>query len=130
MKNFFQWNKVKIKTDTIKSEIRIREGEIRWCRIGLNVGNEIVGKGSLFKRPVLVLKKFSGDVFLGLPLTSQIHPGNWYYILGHNNIKRSIILNQSRLLDKRRLEQKIFEISEKELLKIKKAYCDLILPKS
>jgi mRNA-degrading endonuclease toxin of MazEF toxin-antitoxin module len=127
MKNFSEWNEIKIKTDDIESNIRIREGEIRWCRIGINVGREIVGKGEDFIRPVLILKKFSGDVFLGAPLTSKIHGGDWYYILKHNNTEQSVILNQSRLLDKKRLQNKLFQIHDRELLKIKQAYCNLIL---
>ncbi|MDB5188721.1 MAG: hypothetical protein JWM92_319 [Candidatus Nomurabacteria bacterium] len=127
MKNFSDWNKIKIKTDEVKSEIKIREGEIRWCRIGMNVGSEILGKGESFKRPVLILKKFTGDVFLGIPLTSKIHDGNWYYILEHEGVKRSIILNQARLLDKKRLEEKMFEVFKKQLIEIKQAYCNLIL---
>ena len=127
MKNFSEWNDIKIETDRKESRIRIREGEIRWCRIGLNVGNEIVGKGQEFIRPVLVLKKFSGDVFLGIPLTSKVHLGNWYYVLKHKEVERSLILNQSRLLDRKRLQEKLFEIPESEILKIKKAYANLIL---
>jgi mRNA interferase MazF len=127
MKNFSDWNKIKIKTDEVKSEIKIREGEIRWCRIGMNVGSEILGKGESFKRPVLILKKFTGDVFLGIPLTSKIHDGNWYYILEHEGVKRSIVLNQARLLDKKRLEEKMFEVFKKQLIEIKQAYCNLIL---
>jgi mRNA interferase MazF len=100
---------------------------VRWCRIGINIGNEILGKGDNFKRPVLILKKFSGDVFLGAPLTSKEHTGNWYYNLNHEGEKRCIILNQSRLLDRKRLEEKIYEINESDLQKIKEAYCKLIL---
>ncbi len=117
----------KIKTDRIEKPPKVREGEIRWCRIGVNVGCEILGKGDHFRRPVLILKKFSGQVFLGAPLTTKEHAGNWYYNLLHENENRCIILNQARLLDSRRLEDKLFEISENELTKIKRAYCNLIL---
>lgn len=116
-----------METDATESKTRIREGEVRWCRIGINVGNEILGKGDFARRPVLVLKKFSGDVFFGLPLTSKIHEGDWYYIHVHDNVSQSIILNQGRLLDRKRLEDKMFEISEKELRKVKEVYCKLIL---
>lgn len=129
-KDFVQWNNIKIKTDKTESLLKIREGEIRWCRIGINIGNEILGKGENSKRPVLILRKFSGDVFLGVPLTSKIHKGDWYYVFKHEGVKRSLILNQSRLLDKKRLEEKMFEISEKELFIIKQAYCNLILKKT
>lgn len=126
-KDFDNWNEVKKETDKTESLIKIRAGENRWCRFGINIGNEIVGKGNTFRRPVIILKKFSGDVFLGLPLTTKEHKGDWYYKIDHENISRYIILNQGRILDKKRLEEKLFEISEPELLEIKKAYCNLIM---
>ncbi len=126
-KDFDGWSAVKQNTDRLKPEIKIRAGEIRWCRFGVNIGNEILGKGENFRRPVLIIKKFSGDVFLGLPLTTKIHKGDWYYHIKHNDVDRSIILNQARLLDRKRLEEKIFEVSETELEKIKQAFCSLIM---
>lgn len=126
-KKYDDWNVVKKQTDEIKDKIKIRAGEIRWCRFGINIGNEILGKGETFRRPVLILKKFSGDVFLGLPLTTKIHNGDWYYPIDFNDTKQSVILNQARLLDKKRLEDKMCEVAEAELLKIKQHYCNLIL---
>ena len=127
-KDFDNWNSIKKDTDAVMSNnIRIRVGEIRWCRFGINIGNEILGKGETFRRPVLILKKFSGDVFLGLPLTTRVHTGDWYYTINHENVERSLILNQSRVLDKKRLEDKLFEVSELEIQKIKESYCSLIM---
>ena len=102
-KNFDFWNKIKKQTDNTKSETRISPGEIRWCKFGLNIGNEILGKGETFKRPVLILKKFSRDVFLGLPLTKKKSLGSWYYQINNEKVDGSIILNQSRTLDRKRL---------------------------
>ena len=127
MKKFKDWIDVKIKTDKEVVSTKIREGEIRWCRIGVNVGYEILGKGDTFKRPVLILKKFSGDVFLGCPLTSKKHDGDWYFNLEHEGEVRCIILNQARLMDRKRLEEKMYEINEQDLKNAKEAYCNLIL---
>jgi mRNA interferase MazF len=126
-KNFDGWNDIKKSTDKIKTETKIRTGEIRWCRLGINIGKETIGKGETFRRPVLILKKFSGDVFLGLPLTTKAHKGDWYYQITHNDIVQTIILNQGRILDRKRLEEKLFEISEIELENVKKSYCKLIM---
>jgi mRNA interferase MazF len=126
-KDFDGWNKLKKSTDESNSSIKIKEGEIRWCRFGLNIGNEVFGKGENFRRPALILKKFSGDVFLGLPLTTKEHYGDWYYRIEHNNISRFAILNQGRILDKKRLEEKLFEIPDLENEEVKKAYCALIM---
>lgn len=126
LKNFDDWNEVKKKTDEKNDARLIKAGEIRWCRIGVNIGKESNGKSQYFRRPVLILKKYSGDVFLGLPLTSREKVGNWYFPLMQKEKYGYIILNQGRTLDKKRLENKLIQISEKELAQVKKAYCDLI----
>lgn len=127
MKDFSKWNRLKIETDSSKSLIPIREGEIRWCRIGINVGNEVLGKGEEFIRPVLIMKKFSSDVFLGIPLSTKMRFGTWFYQIRILESDQILILNQARLLDRKRLQDKLVEISEVELKEIKKAYCNLIL---
>ena len=126
-KDFNEWNELKKTTDDLDVTIKIRVGEIRWCRFGINIGKEVIGKGDTFHRPVLILKKFSGDVFFGLPLTTKFHKGDWYYQITHDDINQTIILNQGRILDRKRLEEKMFEISEVELQNIKKAYCELMI---
>jgi mRNA interferase MazF len=127
LSDFDEWNEIKKITDEANSLVKIKTGEIRWCRFGINIGNEIIGKGETFHRPVLIIKKFSGDVFLGLPLTSQKHDGDWYCQSTHEGVTQTIILNQGRILDRKRLEEKMYEISELELEKIKVLYCELIM---
>ncbi len=126
-KDFDSWNYMKKQTDIHDAHDKIRAGEIRWCRFGINVGKEIIGKGSTFHRPVLILKKFSGDVFLGIPLTTKGHTGDWYCPITVHGKDQSLILNQARVLDKKRLEEKLSEVTEAELLRIKRSYCSLIL---
>ncbi len=126
-KDFDRWNQVKKITDEKDVSIKIREGEVRWCKFGLNIGKEIIGKGENFRRPVLILKKYSGDVFLGLPLTTKEHHGDWYYKIVNEDVSRFVILNQGRILDRKRLEEKLFELSDLENMEVKKAYCTLIM---
>ena len=104
-----------------------REGEIIWCRFGINIGNENIGKGKYYRRPVLVLRKFTQDVFLGIPLTRKEKKGDWYHEIVHGDLKNFLILNQAKTLDRKRLENKMYEISEKELHIVKILYCNLIL---
>ncbi len=126
-KDYDSWNRLKKAVDHCLSSTLIREGEIRWCKLGINVGNETLGKGVGFKRPVLILKKYSRDVFLAVPLTSRIHYGSWYYPVRCGDLVCSLILNQARTLDRKRLEEKMIELNSKELLKVKRAYCSLVL---
>lgn len=127
IKNFDSWNKVKKKTDASSSKISLKEGEIRWCRFGLNIGNEAFGKGTAFKRPVLIVKKFSKEVFLGIPLTTKKHEGSWYFTLKSHTQESCVILNQARTLDRKRLEEKIMQIPSHQLHLIRLAYTKLIL---
>ena len=52
--------------------IYFQEGEIWWCRLGVNVGHEEDGKGSSHSRPVLIFKKFNRFVFWALPLSTKL----------------------------------------------------------
>ena len=62
-KNFDEWNIIKKKTENIRNRIMIREGEVVWCRFGLNIGCETLGKGKYYRRPVLIMRKFSKNSF-------------------------------------------------------------------
>ena len=125
IKDFDSWNVLKQAIDASVPSTKIREGEIRWCKFGVNVGYEALGKGKNFQRPVLILKKFSTDIFLALPLTTKVKVGSWFYPL--NDGQRCVLLSQSKVLDRRRLEEKMFELTALDLQKIKQAYCALIL---
>lgn len=124
MNDFDRWNKIKQKTNNSNSLVMIKEGEICWCKFGLNIGFESFGKGEYFSRPVLIIKKFSKDVFWGIPLTSKYKEGSWYFYL--NNHDKTLILNQMKLLDRKRLQSRITEISEKQLEEIKNKIIKLL----
>ena len=77
--NLLEWCKVQLAfIDPSQKNRLFHEGEIWWCSIGLNVGDEVFGKGPQFTRPVLIFKKFTGSSFLGIPLTSKVKSGSWY----------------------------------------------------
>ena len=48
-------------------DLHIIKKDIWWVSVGVNVGFEEDGKNDNFVRPVLVLKKFNNDMFLGIP---------------------------------------------------------------
>ncbi len=125
MKNFDQWNEVKKKIDG-EARAPVKTGEIYWCRLGLNVGVEQDGKGDESQRPILVIKKYSHQIVLGIPLTTKFHRGDWYFDLKFKGEKMQVILNQSRPIDTKRLLSSMGQISERELSKIIDAYCKLI----
>lgn len=129
-KDFDEWNVVKksahLRQDT--DSVFFREQEIWWCTLGVNVGFEQDGKGESFQRPVLVLKKFNQFVFVGVPLTKKVKRHPLYFSVSFpDGIKRSAILSQVRLLDIRRLTEKMHVLDKKEFIEIKKAVRNIFL---
>jgi mRNA interferase MazF len=99
VKYFDKWNKIKKLAEKTESPFIIDEGDIRWCKFGVNVGYEITGKGETFSRPVLIIKKFSRDVFWGVPITTKNKKGSWFFYI--KQINRVAILNQMKLFDRK-----------------------------
>jgi mRNA interferase MazF len=71
-KDFDSWNLLKKKIQIKNSVPSFKSKEIWWCNLGINIGSEQDGKGLLFSRPVLVIKKISRQLFVGIPLSSKI----------------------------------------------------------
>lgn len=118
-KDFDSWNEKKKKLDTLDKHILFKEGDIWWCYVGLNVGDESCGKGETFRRPVLVIKKLSRRLFIGLPLSTQRKHGNWFDSLVVGNKRQYILLYQVRVLSSNRLRSRIVTIEDFDLIKIK-----------
>ncbi len=107
-----------------EKDLIVKLGEIFWCYLGVNVGSEQNGSGTDKTRPVLIINKFSEKFFLGAPLTSKKHKGDWYVKISFND--SCVILNQVRPIDIKRLIDKVGQISEEDLENILYKYVDLI----
>jgi len=120
IKEFDNWNTKKKEIDLNNKESFYHEREVWWCNLGVNIGFEEDGKGKDFVRPVLILKGFSKDVFICIPLTTKIRKGKYYFNIDLNDgIERNVILSQIRLIDSKRLQEKICMIDEKQFKEIK-----------
>jgi len=106
------WCGVKASLFRRKQNVILRQGEIWWCNLGMNVGEESYGKGSRFARPVLIFKKFSSNSFLGLPLTSKEKSGSWYTPVNMGSDTSWVMLNQARILDKGRLMELLGDVKK------------------
>jgi mRNA interferase MazF len=124
------WVKVHIHLQSRKSRPSFKEGEIRWCSIGINVGVEILGKGADFVRPVLIYKKLDAASFLAIPLTTQPKEGSWYVHIKIGRAKSVAIIAQARVLDSKRLLKLIGTISDEELNRVRKVFADFYGPKT
>ena len=127
-KNFSKWNEVKEKVDTLDaSNHYFKERDIWWCYYGANIGFEQDGKGDLFLRPVLIFKKFNQRLCWVLPLSTKISKENFFFpVLSEKNIIRMTILPQLKMIDIKRLVNKVDSISLQELSFIKEKIIDFI----
>ena len=112
-KSFDAWNEHKKKRDENDISIYFYEREIWWCAIGVNVGFEQDGKGKDFSRPVLILRKFSKNVFLGVPLTTSKRESKYHHSFPFLDATSTALLSQVRLFDSKRLLVKMGKVSEK-----------------
>ena len=101
------WCRLKFLLQEKEAKSIFHEGEVWWCSLGINIGEEVYGKGANFSRPVLVFKKLTKNSFLGLPFTGSEKKGNWYVPINLPNRRSSIMLNQARIIDKKRLESRM-----------------------
>lgn len=92
--------------------------------MGINLGEEVFGKSDKFTRPVLIFRKFTGNSFLGLPLTTHEKNGSWYVEITIHGIRNWAMLNQARVLDKKRLTNKIAALDDTDFQKVKKRFLE------
>lgn len=106
-----------------------REGHVWRCTVGLNVGHEIDGKSRRFWRPVLVVRNFNNETFLGAPLTKSAsgRPFHVPITIMTKRGKSYVVVSQLRSMDARRLQQKISTISLEDFQRVQRAIVDMIL---
>ena len=86
------------------------------------MGFEQDGGGDKYLRPVLILRKFNNEVLWALPFTKHNKKGKYYFSvkISGSELPSALILSQIRLVDAKRLQYKIGDISEEEFLEAKK----------
>ena len=119
-KDFPKWHHKKTTIDSIIPRPFFHEREIWFCHLGANVGFEQDGSGDDFLRPVIIVRKFNNEIFWGIPLTKidkDMHKKSAKYYFEFflkERGKNFAILSQIRLIDARRLNYMIGEISGKD----------------
>lgn len=122
MKDFEARQPLKRQLDERKRPPSFGTREVWWCHVGVNVGFEVFGKGAGFTRPVLIVKKYSGATFLGIPLTTKHKEPVYRYPMHIKGEPSYALLDQVRTMDARRLNSKIEKISEIQFSLIKDAF--------
>lgn len=120
MKQFDAWNDVKKSAEENNDIARFREKEIFATAIGQNVGFEQNGKGDEFLRPVLIYKKFSNRLFMGIPLSKTLKDGVFYHSFEFQaGVISTAVLSQMRLFDAKRLRYRMGMINTENFETIK-----------
>jgi len=117
---FDNWNCLKKNINIKKKKVYFKERDIFYVRIGQNIGFEQSGKGEDFLRPVIILKKFNNNFFMGIPLTSTIKKGKYYYEFRFTPKQASnAILSQMKPFDSKRIKHKIGVINKEDFKNLK-----------
>src|SRR3989344_827921 len=127
-KDFDGWNDEKKKAHANEDYLPLYyKREVRWCRLGTNVGFEQDGTGRSYSRPVLILKGLSRHVCIVVPLTTSTKQNRYHASVGNVGGKSATaIISQIRLIDTRRLDQHIETVDKKIFAGIRKAIKDML----
>ena len=126
-KDFDKWNEIKSGIHDNNQPKLYHARQIWWCSLGVNVGFEQDGSGEEYQRPVLIFKGFSKDTCLVFPLTTstQEHPMRIPIGIVDKEMA-SVIISQPRLIDTRRLVEKIGFLDKDIFEIIRKAVKDML----
>jgi len=126
-KKFKEWHSVKEKLHKeTKKTIVPKEREIYWVSVGVNIGHEQDGKGNVFSRPVLVIKRYNKNLFFGVPLSTQIKQGSFFFEFEFNGKKSNALIVQGRIYDTKRLENRMGMIPNETFNNLKKQLKELL----
>jgi mRNA interferase MazF len=125
-KDFEGWSSLKQKLDVAHKPPFFNEREIWWCSVGVNVGFEVYGKGFIYTRPVLVLRKLSKHSFLGVPLTSKRKDIPYHHPIHFAGVDGSALIGQIRMMDNKRLSKIIGTLGNKQYEEVRTAVRDMI----
>ena len=125
-KDFDSWNKLKKQLDKIESNNYIKEWDIFWCSIWLNIKSESLWKWEKFRRPVLVLKKLSYENYIIIPLSTKIKTWTWFKNYTIDWIEYTALLYQVKMMNIKRFYVRKSHMDYSNFLEIKKRLKQLL----
>ena len=126
MKDFDEWNKKKKQIQKKDVELYYHTREIWWCYLGLNVGCEQDGGEEQFLRPVVIIRAFGYSSCLIIPLTKSCKKHSLRIPVGEVlDEKATAILSQMKVIDTKRLLEKIGVLNKDTFLTLRKAVRNL-----
>lgn len=125
-RDYVGWYRLKADIQKNRQAPDFSERDVWWCSIGANIGFEEDGKNDLFERPVLIIRKFNKELFIGIPLTSVKKGNKFYHSVTVARQVSTVILSQQRALSSKRLIRRIGRVGEDDYDAIVKKINDLI----
>ena len=126
-KDFDKWGEIKKELHKNEAKKLYHSREVWWCSLGVNIGYEQDGDGEEYQRPVLILKGLSKNTCLVIPLTTSNHKHSMRIPLGMIDRKEaSAIISQMRIIDTKRLVEKVSFIDKEIFETIRKAVKDML----
>ena len=124
------WNEIKITIENENIIVGFKERDIFYMNMGKNIGFEQDGKGENFVRPVVIIKGFNKNMFFGIPLSTKIKEGKFYYKFLFQKkdklVENIALLSQMRLFSTKRLLNKIGVILKENFESLKNEFKSLI----
>ncbi len=109
MKDYKIWTPVKIRINnrcSFPQSRHFKERDIWWASVGENIGFEEDDKGDDFLRPIIILRKFSRDLVLVVPLSKTNKEGKYYFKFKCNEKESNALLSQIKSIDSSRLAKR------------------------
>lgn len=127
VKDFVGWAKFAKELENRPRPTNLKSGIICWCYLGVNVGTEQDGTGENFARPALILDLLGPNQAFILPFTSRIKKGRSYMQVMVKGNPETLIINQPRAIDMKRLGYYLDEVNDEQLQNIRRIVANLIL---
>lgn len=128
-KQFDAWNIRKKATDIAQARPPyFKERDIWWLSVGVNIGFEEDGKHANFVRPVLIVKKFSKDLFIGLPMSKKLKQNKYYFEITMQGERVAVLMSQLRVFSSKRIANKLGELDETDFVRVVEYLRGVILP--
>ena len=133
MNKYDEWNEIKKKTSKNNIKIGIKPRDIFWVKIGHNIGSEEYGKGQNFTRPVIIIRKLTSELFIGIPTTSKLRNNDYFHQFQYHSkkdgdIEVSAMILQLKVFSIKRITNRIGMINKNDFNKIIKKSQKLFAP--
>jgi putative NAD(P)H nitroreductase len=119
MEEFDLWNQQKKQANQNSKQKYFKERDVFFCRVGKNIGHEQNGSGEKFLRPVIVVRKFTKNLFWGVPTTTKPKFGSFYHKFMLGDTVDYALLPQLKLFDTKRIAYKVGQVAKNDFKIIK-----------